>query len=66
MAEEIIEITIGTDGKVGINVNGISGMDCLSETEDLLRLLGGEIESQELTPEAYQDVEQEQQDRQWH
>ncbi len=66
MAEEIIEVTIGPDGKVEIHVNGISGMDCLSETEDLLRLLGGEVESQELTGEAYQDVETQQQDRQWH
>jgi len=66
MAEEIIDVTIGPDGKVGIHVNGISGMDCLSATEDLLRLLGGEIESQELTSEAFQDVGQEQQDRQWH
>ena len=66
MAEEIIEVAIGPDGKVEIRVNGISGMDCLSETEDLLRLLGGEIESQELTAEAYQDVETQQQDRQWH
>jgi len=65
MAEEIIEVAIGPDGKVEIRVNGISGMDCLSETEDLLRLLGGEIESQDLTAEAYQDVETQQQDRQW-
>lgn len=41
-------------------------MDCLSATGDLLQLLGGEIESQELTAEAFRDVEQEQQDRQWH
>jgi hypothetical protein len=66
LAEEIIDITIDTDGKVVIHVNGIPGMDCLSATEDLLRLLGGEIESQELTSEAFQDVDQEQQDRQWH
>jgi hypothetical protein len=66
MAEEIIEVTIGPDGKVEMRVNGIAGMDCLSQTEDLVRLLGGEIESQELTAEAYQDVEQEEQDRLWH
>jgi hypothetical protein len=42
-------------------------MDCLSATGDLLlRLLGGEIESQELTAEAFRDVEQEQQDRHGH
>jgi hypothetical protein len=33
-------------------------MDCLAETEDLGRLLGGNVESQELTSEAYQDTEQ--------
>ena len=66
MAEEIIEITIGPDGKTEIRVNGIAGMDCLSETEDLVRLLGGDIESQEMTSDAFQDVGQEQQERQWH
>jgi len=66
MAEEIIEVVIGPDGTVAMHVNGIAGMDCLSETEDLVRLLGGEIESQELTAEAYQDAEVEQQERQWH
>jgi hypothetical protein len=66
MAEEIIEVAIGPDGKVEIHVNGIAGMGCLTETEDLVRLLGGEIESQELTGEAYVEVEQEEQDRLWH
>jgi hypothetical protein len=66
MAEENIEVTIFPDGKVDIRVNGIAGMDCLNQTEELVRLLGGEIESQELTAEAYQDVDQEQQDRLWH
>jgi len=66
MAEEIIEITIGPDGKVEMHVNGLAGMDCLSETEDLVRLLGGEIESQALTAEAYADAGQEQRDRLWH
>lgn len=66
MAEEIVEITIGPDGKVEMQVNGVAGMDCLSQTEDLVRLLGGEVESQELTAEAYVDAEQEQQDRLWH
>jgi DUF2997 family protein len=66
MAEEIIEITIGPDGKTELRVNGIAGMDCLGETEDLVRLLGGDIEHQELTGEAFQDAGQEQQERQWH
>lgn len=66
MAEEIINVTILPDGKVEIEVNGIPGMACLSETEDLLQLLGGEVDSQELTAQAFQEAEQEQQDRLWH
>jgi hypothetical protein len=66
MAEEIIEIAVGSDGKVEMRVNGIPGMDCLAQTEDLVRLLGENVDSQELTAEAYQDVEQRQQDRLWH
>jgi hypothetical protein len=34
--------------------------------EDLIRLLGGEIDAQELTADAFADVEQEQQDRLQH
>ncbi len=66
MAEEIIEVTIGPDGKVEMRVNGVPGMNCLGETEDLVRLLGGEVEAQELTGEAYIDTEHDQQDRLWH
>jgi DUF2997 family protein len=68
MAEEIIEVTIAPDGKVEMLVNGVAGMGCLAETEDLVRLLGGEVESQELTGEAYVEAEDEaeRQDRLWH
>jgi hypothetical protein len=66
MAEEIIEVTIHPDGKVEMKVSGIPGMDCVAETDDLAQLLGGQVEAQELTPEAYQDVEEQQQDRLWH
>jgi len=65
MAEEIIEITVRPDGKVEMHVKGVTGMDCLAETEDLTRLLGGEVESQEMTAEAYADAEQPEQDRLW-
>jgi hypothetical protein len=65
MAEEIVEITIGPDGKVEMQVSGVAGMDCVSETEDLVRLVGGEVESQELTGEAYLDTEQHRPDRLW-
>jgi hypothetical protein len=66
VAEEIIEITVRPDGKVEMRVRGIPGTDCLAETEDLARLLGGEMESQEMTSEAYQDTEQREQERLWH
>jgi hypothetical protein len=66
MAEEIIEVTIRPDGKVEMRVTGVPGMDCLAQTQDLTTLLGGEVEAQELTAEAYQDAEQHQQGRQWH
>jgi hypothetical protein len=66
MPEEIVEITITPDGKLEMHVSGVPGMDCVTETEDLVRLAGGEVESQELTGEAYQDAEQRQQDRLWH
>jgi hypothetical protein len=68
MAGEIVQVTIGPDGKVEMRVEGMSGMECLAETGDLVRLLGGEVEAQELTAEAYVDVDQEQQeqDRLWH
>ena len=66
MGEEILEVTIRPDGRVEMHVRGIEGMACLAETEELLALLGGEIETQELTGEAYVEVSEEQQDRLWH
>jgi len=63
---EHIEITVRPDGKVEMEVKGIAGMDCVTETEDLVRLLGGEVELRQPTAEAYLDVEETQQDRLWH
>jgi hypothetical protein len=60
MPEEIVEITVLPDGKVEMRVTGVPGLDCLAETEDLARLLGGHAEAQELTAEAYQDVSEDQ------
>lgn len=70
MAEEIVKVSIGPDGKVAIEVEGIAGTGCLEETEDLVRALGGEVESQEMTAEAYVEpelveAEQEQQAQGW-
>lgn len=66
MADEVIEVSIGPDGTVAMSMRGVAGMTCLTETEGLVELLGGDIESQELTDEAYAEVEQEGQDRLWH
>jgi hypothetical protein len=48
-----------------MSVRGVAGMECLTQTEDLVELLGGEIESRELTDEAFVEVEQDAQDRLW-
>jgi hypothetical protein len=66
MADEVIEVSIGPDGTVAMSVRGVDGMECLTQTEDLVQLLGGEIESRELTDEAYVEVEREAEDRLWH
>jgi DUF2997 family protein len=66
MADEVIEVSISPDGTVAMSVRGVAGMECLTQTEGLVELLGGDIESQELTDEAYVEVEQESQDRLWH
>jgi Protein of unknown function (DUF2997) len=68
VAEETVEVSIGPDGRVEMRVLGVDGTACLASTGDLVGLLGGQVESQELTAEAYVDVEQDQdqQDRLWH
>lgn len=66
MGEEILEVTIRADGRVEMHVRGVEGMACLAETQDLVALLGGDVETQELTAEAYVEVSEEQQDRLWH
>ncbi len=61
-----MSVTIRPDGTVEVHVAGIDGMACLAETADLVQLLGGGVEAQELTAEAYVEAEQEQQGRAWH
>lgn len=58
MGEQIVEVKIGPDGTVEMHVEGMPGMVCLSDTQDLVNLLGGEVETQELTGEAYEEVEE--------
>lgn len=62
----MIEVTISPDGKVAMHVQGVEGMACLEDTRELIALLGGDVESQEMTAEAYVEVSEEQQDRLWH
>ncbi|HLV74170.1 DUF2997 family protein [Actinomadura hallensis] len=70
--DETVEVTVKKDGGVEIHVTGIDGMACLKTTEELVRLLGGQVESQELTAEAYNEaygevdaVAEESRDRLW-
>jgi hypothetical protein len=55
--DEVVDVVIGVDGRVEVSPRGIPGVACLAETGDLVRLLGGEVEQQELTGEAYVDTE---------
>jgi hypothetical protein len=59
-----IEVFIDKDGQVRIEVRGVKGMSCLDLTADLETALGGEVESREMTPEAYETVQDQVQDHQ--
>ena len=59
-----IEVVIDKDGKVRIEVRGVKGMSCLDLTKDLEEALGGEVEEREMTPEAYETVQEQVQDHQ--
>ena len=64
MEVQEIEVTIGKDGKVEIEVHGVKGMSCLDLTKALEEALGGEIESREMKSDAYSTVQEEVQDQQ--
>jgi hypothetical protein len=64
MGLEEIEVFIDKDGKVRIEVRGVKGMSCLDLTKDLEEALGGEVEDREMTPEAYETVQEQVQDYQ--
>lgn len=63
---EEVEVTISPDGKVTMHVRGVQGQACLRDTQALIALLGGDVEAQELTAEAFIEVQGEQEERQWH
>ncbi len=50
-----IEVTIGKDGQVQIQVRGVHGMKCLELTKELEEALGGEIVARIMTPEALEE-----------
>lgn len=65
MAEERVEIVIAPDGTVEMRVQGVAGTRCVADTDPLVELLGGAVERHELTEEAYQEAEADEQDRLW-
>lgn len=65
MSDERVEVTIHPDGKVELHVVGVEGMSCVDITAPLVKALGGEVLSQELTQEAYIEVSDENENRQW-
>lgn len=65
MAEENVEIVIGPDGTVEMRVRGVAGTRCVADTDPLVELLGGAVERDELTEEAYQQAEADEQERLW-
>lgn len=59
-----IQVFIDENGQVQIEVHGVKGKKCLDMTEELEEALGGEIESREMTAEAYETVQEEVEDQQ--
>ncbi len=60
-----IEVVIGKDGQVQIQVRGVQGLKCLELTKELEEALGGEIIARIMSPEALEqenplDVDQDQ------
>ncbi|MEW6279297.1 MAG: DUF2997 domain-containing protein [Candidatus Eremiobacterota bacterium] len=51
-----VQVIIGPDGQVKIEVNGVKGMSCLDVTAELEKALGT-VKNRELTPEAHEQVE---------
>lgn len=54
MKTEEIEVTIDKDGGVSIKVLGVKGHSCLELTRELERALGAQVESRQMTLEAYE------------
>lgn len=59
-----VEVFIDRDGRVRVEVRGVKGMSCLDVTKALEEALGGQVQDRELTPEAYEAAQAEQQRQQ--
>ncbi len=53
-----IEVTIGKDGQVQIQVRGVQGLKCLELTKELEEALGGQILARIMTPESLEQPNQ--------
>ena len=53
-----LEVTIGPDGKVSMQVKCVAGSACEEFTKPLEEALGGEIIDRQRTAEYYQDEEE--------
>jgi len=60
-----IDVFIEKDGQVRIEVRGVKGMACLDLTKGLEAALGGQVESREMTPEAYETAPEQVQEQVW-
>jgi len=58
-----IDVFIEKDGQVRIEVRGVKGESCLELTAALEEALGGQVESREMTGEAYEEARDYVQDR---
>lgn len=53
-----IDVFIDKKGEVKLEIRGVKGQKCLDLTQDLEAILGGEIISREMTPEAGEMVQE--------
>jgi len=61
-----IEVVIGKDGQVQIQVRGVQGTKCLTLTKELEEALGGDVIARLMTPEALEGEQGIDQDQQLH
>lgn len=52
---ETVKVKINADGQVVIEVDGAHGPVCLQVTDDIVKMLGGEVLSQDFTTEYYEE-----------